>query len=474
MFNLMNLFSGKHTKNKADILDKEAIAAFLKTSPEKLAEFESYYQTNILTDTTPDTDNFFDVNAKYAADSTSNMTVEMSDVLQNMVDRIVAELKSMTATYVYDGNNAASYNPAALPDNHKLVTIKDIQTLPTELQPQLSGNLMKKDIAEDSSSALLFYLKGMQEADNEDTKRMMYHHFRQGLDILDLDPLTYAMIDKNPNSMGHWLPQLVQANNKHGFFKIPKTVIAKVPITLLQLTRQPYEGLTPTTKAILNTWAKDVFHLNTENEYFIKTGTYSSKFDFRNCHIHDPKEVSEIGEYLMYIHFAALQMASPLNRPCIYGVSTTTEWVVREFIPDTENNPVIYKGLPLHTEYRVFIDCDTNEILGCNPYWEPETMKKRFSENRSDHDTHDYIAYKAYEDVLMGRYDLNKKAIQSYVKELLPDLNLHGQWSLDIMQNGDDFWLIDMATAETSAGYDKAIAPENRRPVKENWLPVIE
>ncbi|MBR0283080.1 MAG: RICIN domain-containing protein, partial [Oscillibacter sp.] len=30
---------------------------------------------------------------------------------------------------------------------------------------------------------------------------------------------------------------------------------------------------------------------------------------------------------------------------------------------DKENNPCIYKGMPLHTEYRVFVDFDTDEVL---------------------------------------------------------------------------------------------------------------
>lgn len=54
------------------------------------------------------------------------------------------------------------------------------------------------------------------------------------------------------------------------------------------------------------------------------------------------------------------------TQPSIYGAATTNEWVVREFIKDKENNPCIYKGLPLHTEYRVFIDADTKEVLGIN------------------------------------------------------------------------------------------------------------
>lgn len=126
-------------------------------------------------------------------------------------------------------------------------------------------------------------------------------------------------------------------------------------------------GVKPTTIQIVDAWAHRVFRLDDAKDYFVKTGTYSSKFDFRNCHIHGEKEVQELGEYLLYIHFQALQMADPLSKPRIYGVSTTNEWVVREFIPDLENNPCIYHGLPLHTEYRVFADCDTKDVIGISP-----------------------------------------------------------------------------------------------------------
>lgn len=474
MFNLMNLFGKKDTNVSETFLRKDEIAEFLKTSPEKLAEFEAYYKTQVLPNVAPSDDDVFHINAKEAAAMTASDPMEMSDALHKLITNVVMELTSQTITYVYDGEHAETHQPLALPDNFKPTTLDDVKAFPAEMQTQVTGNLMKSDIPGESAPALLFYLKKMQETKDPNIKKTMYHQFRQGLDILDLDPITYAMIDTNKNSMGHWLPQLVEANHAHGFFKIPKTVIAKVPLTLLQLTRQPYEALTPTTKTILNQWAMEVFDLDVNGDYFIKTGTYSSKFDFRNCHVHDPQEVLELGEYLMYIHFAALQMASPLSKPCIYGASTTTEWVVREFIEDVEDNPVIYKGLPLHTEYRVFIDCDTNEVLGCNPYWDPETMKKRFAENRDGHDVHDYISYKAHEDKLMSKFYMNKDDIIMHVKELLPDLHLNGQWSLDIMQNGDDFWLIDMALAETSAGYDKAVAIKDRRPTHENWIPVIE
>ena len=41
--------------------------------------------------------------------------------------------------------------------------------------------------------------------------------------------------------------------------------------------------------------------------------------------------------------------------------------------------------------------------------------------------------------------------VVEHVNRLLPHLNLKGQWSLDIMQNGSDFWAIDMALADQSA-----------------------
>ena len=235
----------------------------------------------------------------------------------------------------------------------------------------------------------------------------------------------------------------------------------------MQLTRLDYNELTPATLKIVDDWAMKAFDLDPHKTYFIKTGTYSSKFDFRNAKVTGEKEVRELGEYLLFIHFQANQMAAPLSSPCIYGVSTTNTWVVREFIEDKENNPTIYKGLPLHTEYRVFADMDTKEVLGIMPYWEPNTMMKRFSENRNIHDTHDYITFKAHEDVLMKRYKQNKHKVLHNIEEVIKHMDMHDQWSIDIMQNGDDFWIIDMALAENSA-LNECIPADKRKKSVEN------
>lgn len=460
-----NLFDKKNKE-----LTKDEIAEFLKTSPEALAKFEKAYETQVL-NKLPE-DNLFDMNAKQAADIHSKLHNDiLNKDIDELTDRIVTELLGQTVVYSYKNNKAEITKNIALPANAS-VTKNEIESIPSELRPQLSGNLMTKDINKNSSAILIDNYRRFLNAKNPKEKQMFYNHFRQGLDILDLDPITYEMLGQNQNSMGNWFPHLVTAHEKHDFFKLPDTTIVKVPITLLQLTRCDYSELTPTTMNIVNKFCQKVFLLNKDKEYFIKTGTYSSKFDFRNAHVYGAKEVSELGEYLLFIHFQALQMASPLSKPCIYGVSTTNEWVVREFIKDKENNPCIYKGMPLHTEYRVFVDFDSQTILGINPYWDPNVLKKRFTQSTDPTMQHDYIIYQMHEDVLMKRYNDNKDIVVKHLKEMLPDINLTGQWSIDIMQNGNDFYIIDMALAQNSA-LKECVPKDMLKTAKEDWIPKI-
>lgn len=477
MFNqLMRIFNSQNADKPT--LAKDAVAELLRVNPEALEAFEAAYAKHALNQ---EPDSFFSTNSRQAArashiiDVTDGAATGSADDTTDLQQRIVAELLSQTETYVFDGKLARAQKPVALPAGTEPVQNEDINRLPMDIRPQLTGNLMMVDIDEPAYPHLLWFYERSLTGKSPKVRKDAYHHFRQGLDILDLDAVTYEIIGTNPNSMGHWLPQLVTACTGQDFFKIPATTIAKVPMTLLQLTRQEYQGLTPTTLSIVDKWAQEAFQLDTNKDYFIKTGTYSSKFDFRNAHVHGEKEVRELGEYLLFIHHQALQMANPLCTPCIYGVSTTNEWVVREFIPDKENNPCIYKGLPLHTEYRVFVDCDTDQVIGIAPYWEPDTMKQRFgheADANSPHQIHDYVIYKTHEETLMSRYHENKGTVQAHIEAILPNLNLKGQWSIDVMQNGSDFWIIDMALAENSALYN--YVPENlRKPSEENWIPQL-
>ncbi len=455
------------------------IAELLKTDVDALSAFESAYAAHALADDSVDDKDFFEINAKQAAEMHMGIPADKCDGLGNesevhvIISRIVEELISITPVWSYDGKNC-HYERALKREPDHPVTNEDLKRIPEPLRPKLTGSLMQVEIRQPSCFSLLETYQMYQKEKNPDKKQNLYGMFRQGLDLLDLDPVTYEMIGTNPMSMGHWLPQIAEAARHQDFFKIPKTTVIKVPPPMLQLTRLDYYSMNRTTLDIVDRYCGKVFNLDEEKEYFIKTGTYSSKFDFRNAHVHGAREVRELGEYLLFIHHQALMMSGPFNNRCIYGASTTNEWVVREFIQDKENNPAIYKGLPLHTEYRVFVDFDAKEILGMNPYWDPEVMKQRLGNGPdadNPHNVHDYITYLAHEETLMKRYHCNKDAVLRHVEDLLQDVEgLSGQWSLDIMQNGEDFWIIDMALAANSA-LNECVPKEKIKKTEENWIP---
>ena len=455
------------------MMTKKEAAKMLGANPEALEAFEKEYAIASMNE---QDDNFFGINSRMAskiAKETAPDDAESSREAEILTRRIVEELIAITPVWRYDGESARAKAASGLFPIEKPVTKEDVNRLPKEMRPQLTGQLAVMDIGESSSRVLLWHLDHYLKEKDPAKKQMYYHQFRSGLDILDVDAITSEIIGMNPNSMGRWLPEIVKALD--GEFLIPKTTIVKLPLTVLQMAHLDYFSLTQTTKDIVNRWAEEVFELDPKGDYFIKTGTYSSKFDFRNCRVKDPDEIKEIGEYLLFIHSQALQMAGPLAQPRIYGVSTTNEWVVREYIKDDEGNPTIYHGLPLHTEYRVFVDFDTDEIIGYVPYWEPQTMYKRFNKE-ADKDSadmvHDSVIFLSHENTLMKRYEDHLDDVLRRVGKLIPKVGLTGQWSVDIMLNGDDLWLIDMAIAENSAFYD-CVPEEKRRPAKENWIPKL-
>lgn len=80
---------------------------------------------------------------------------------------------------------------------------------------------------------------------------------------------------------------------------------------------------------------------------------------------------------------------------------------------------------------------------------------------------------RACEPELMATYEANKDRVAALAAALLPNLDLAGQWSIDIMQDGDDLWLIDMALAENSAFYRETVPAALMRPSEEHWMPEL-
>lgn len=449
-------------------LNMDELCGMLKTSPEAYAQFQKSYETKAMN--WQDEDDLFGTNAKQASGELEHLSACPPAIIDRIVCGLIENTHLMT---IADGRIAIEKLTA--PRDASPVTQEELNAIPKEDRPWLTAEMMRCDIPDKSGEVLAWYWSKYTNEKDPVKKQDFYNHFRQGLDILDLDGLTYEMIGTNPTSMGHWLPQIAESAWKEGFFRIPDTKIILVPITLLQLTRQPYTDLNGATLKIVDNYCHEVFGLDDTKSYFIKTGTFSSKFDFRNCLVTGEKEVRELGEYLLYIHYQALMAASPLSHPSVYGMSTTNEWVVREYIAPKGDIPTIYKGLPLRTEYRVFADFDKKTVLCTAPYWEPKTMKQRFAKNciENPHDMHDMLAYKSYEETLMSGFEANKDKVADHVSKLVKETDLTGQWSIDIMQNGDDFYLIDMAPAHMSAL--KQYIPKGLLHIpEENWLPEIK
>lgn len=455
-------------------LDVDTAAAMLRTTPGLLREFERSYHANVLDRKNAPT-GALGPDARSVIASRSGH--ELSDAALSLDARIVRELLADTSVIRYDGERVTTI-PSLAPVPEKYVTEADVNALQPGERPQLAGELIHRQIDTVNYPLLLdMWRRATDPKRSARQRREAYGMFRTGLDLLDLDPVMYLMLDMNPAGMGHWLPALVEANEGKTFFRIPKTTIAKAPLTLLQLSRVEYESLTAATLDVVDRWAQATFGLDPDGSYFLKTGTYSSKYDYRNAHVDDPHEVAQIGEYLLYIQSQAVEMAGPLNQPSTYGVSTTNEFVVREYVPDRLGLPTIYMGLPLRCEYRCFIDCDTKGLLGVHPYWDPEVMNHRFRDApdaSNPHMRHDAVTYAMHEPLLMREYEASKDSVASHVAELLPGLNLAGQWSLDVMKDGDDYWLIDMAPAERSTFYERTVPKGKRRPMVENWMPELE
>lgn len=453
------------------ILSTKEAAKLLQIKPELLEKFEKAYE-QIENKKTK-----FPKNAKDAAEEKrgviSDYTKDQNDIISRVINGLLMDCNVLS----YDGHKISTNCALNDTNGYKNVTMNELKQIPLKIRPQLTRTAMKKDIEDNAYQIVLFIYDKYKNAKTEKEKTQYYGQFRNMLDTMDLDPILYEMLGCNPTSMGYWLPKIIPSVQTCTELKIPKTKILKVPLPILQLTRLSHTELNRTTLDIVNEVIYQAFNLNENETYMIKTGVFSNKFDFRNVKVTTPKEVHELGEYLLFIQNAATMKCNILNgNPILYGPATTNEWVVREFIEDEENNPCIYHGMPLHTEYRVFVDFDAQEILGIAPYWEPNTMKNRFEKSTDSNDSdmiHDAIIYRMHEPVLMERYEKNKDFVLSQIQQLLNDKpGIPGQWSIDIMQNGTNFWLIDMATADVSAL--KECVPKNKlKTTSTNWIPKL-
>lgn len=256
--------------------------------------------------------------------------------------------------------------------------------------------------------------------------------------IADFTPKLYDTLKANPTSISNWFPQLNEAVKKSlTFFKTPQTKILTLPIEFAQFTRLEYANINQISKDFFNDFIFKQFELEEDKSYFIKTGTYSDKFTFHNAHC---KEPLEMGDYFIVIN----------NTAMLLGASRSVDLCVREYIEPPENTPVIYSGMPLRTEFRAFFDFDKQELIGVVPYWNPLVMKRALAMGRSQED---YNVYLKHEDSLTESYNKHLYTVKREITKICKNFtsSFKGQYSVDVMLSGEDFYVIDMALMEESA-----------------------
>ena len=210
-------------------LDVDTAAAMLRTTPGLLREFERSYHANVLDRKNAPTGPL-GPDARSVIESRSGH--DLSDEALALDARIVRELLADTSIIRYDGERLTAA-PSLAPVPESYVTEADVDVLEPGERPQLAGELIHRQIDAVNYPLLLdMWRRATDLKRSARQRREAYGMFRTGLDLLDLDPVMYRMLDLNPAGMGHWLPALAKANEGKTFFRIPKTTIAKVPMTL--------------------------------------------------------------------------------------------------------------------------------------------------------------------------------------------------------------------------------------------------
>lgn len=188
-----------------------------------------------------------------------------------------------------------------------------------------------------------------------------------------------------------------------------------------------------------------------------------------------PEELDEEGQKTFYRHFY-MDMPAPTPNALtdaiigiqyseyehkMWGPYGDTEFVFRDRILHMSKMvPCIYGGLPFRTEFRVFYDFDTHEVIFTANYWDYDYLYPHL------YDRTDRIVFDAMRDEMQEKFEKYRGEVEALVAEHMKNVQgLSGPWSIDIMLNEgfstehfekpNEFWLIDMAVAERSAYWEK-------------------
>lgn len=253
----------------------------------------------------------------------------------------------------------------------------------------------------------------------------------------------YNDLSQNPNLLSHWFPAVKDCG-----MRVPRTEIIPVPEHVAEaffMERQDkdFEIIYRWVKEMVMPIAKQFPYYGNTPFLFMKNGSFSDKFNARNCYVR--RDAPELTMKLMDMNYDAIMVDA-------YGIYGITELILREYIPYTKGKvPCIYNGLPLRPEFRVFYDFDEHRTLYSVNYWDWDYCHDAISQIATDQ-----IIYEKMYPVLSKQYDVWRDAVEKEVEKSMKTVTgLSGRWSVDILlDETDTLWLIDMAVARQSAYWD--------------------
>ena len=243
----------------------------------------------------------------------------------------------------------------------------------------------------------------------------------------------YNELKNNKNNISYWYPKI-----KNCGIHTPETFITEVPEVVVKACFM--EGDQQKCIDTIYNWVKtdlmDKIPSNLRGLLFIKNGAFSNKFDFNTaCARYVALDITRSIIEINYTSF-------------MFETGGNTELAIRERIMSNDNNtPCIYRGMPLHNEYRVFYDFDKNKALYVVNYWDWNYCHEAISRDATDK-----IVYESVYPELEKHYNKNCNKVMQLVDDAMKKVTgLDGIWSVDIMEANNELWLIDMAVGNQSA-----------------------
>lgn len=367
--------------------------------------------------------------------------------------------------------------------DHLLRAVGKTPSFPANAPMFYPGHIKRSDgLPVDKTLDNIYRMYIADDYDHDADPNSLHGLFHRTASISDLEPRLYHHCTENPNSIATWLPPVIKAHAAADdpVLKIPATRIMRLDTELAQYLRLEFTDTNELSRTLLDHYLYTALNLNADSDYFLKTGVFSGKFQFANAHCTEPKEV---GQYLHVINNFAMTV----------GGGESVDIAVRDYIGN-DTAPTVYNGMPLRCEYRVFVDFGDNtaaadaepfsyatlahqfadpsttssytpRILGTTQYWHKRVIRQHFAQcadpavaGYSGAALADKETFYNYEDTLDHEFVTHLPAVEHGINQLLPalrDQGFRGQWSIDVMVEGDSLYLIDMALMCESALVDE-------------------